>query len=37
MGYSVIKNFKDTDEKKAYYLSRFRTYVNIYKIKAIIL
>jgi len=30
MGYFVIKNFKDIDEKKAYYLSRFRTDVNIY-------
>lgn len=30
MGYFVIKNFKDIDDKKAYYLSRFRTDVNIY-------
>ena len=28
MGYFVIKNFKDIDEKKAYYLSRFGTDVN---------
>ena len=35
MGYFVIKNFKDIDEKKAYYLSRFRTDVNIYRSYAV--